>query len=292
MTITNNFGLPEPMYRALAHDGYTPGTKKSDISVTSLIGPPKINQLKRRHSEEITEDASDRVWALLGQSVHKVLELAGGETEQTERRLYMEIAGWTLSGQTDLYETEKKTISDFKVTSVFSFMLGTKSDWEAQINLNAMLWRSYGYEVKKGQIVAILRDWQASKAEFENDYPKCAVHIVDIPLWTQDECIQYAADRIKLHQDAAKMLDDDIPECLPDERWAKSDTFAIKKEGGKRAVKVCSTLEEAQQLLPSYGTKHSIETRAGGDIRCERYCSVAPFCHYYKSKYKTNEGAS
>lgn len=289
MTITNNFGLPEPMYRALAHDGYTAGTKKSDISVTSLIGPPKINQLKRRHSEEITEDASDRVWSLLGQSVHKVLELAGGETEQTERRLYTEIAGWTLSGQTDLYETEKQTISDFKVTSVFSFMLGTKAEWEAQINLNAMLWRSYGYEVKKGQIVAILRDWQASKAEFENDYPKCAVHIVDIPLWTQFECIDYARERIKLHQVASNMLDDDIPECSPDERWAKSDTFAIKKDGGKRAVKVCSTLEEAQQLLPSYGAKHSIETRAGGDIRCERYCSVAPFCHYYKSKYKTNE---
>jgi hypothetical protein len=273
------------MFRALSHDGYTPGSKPFDISVTSLIGPPKIFQLRKRHSEEITEDASDRVWTLLGQSVHKVLELAGGEAELTERRLYMNVNGWTVSGQTDLYETENKTISDFKVTSVFSFMLGTKSEWEAQLNLNAQLWREYGYAPRKLQIVAILRDWQASKAEFENDYPKCAVHIVDIPLWSPEECIHYATKRVVLHQAAAKMLDDSIPECSPEERWAKPDTFAIKKDGNKRAAKVCSTMEEAQNLLPSYGAKHSIETRPGGNIRCERFCSVAPFCHYHKQTY-------
>ena len=285
MKITNDHNLPAPMFRALSHDGYTPGSKPFDISVTSLIGPSKIFQLRKRHSEEITEDASDRVWTLLGQSVHKVLELAGGETEQTERRLYMDINGWTISGQTDLYETESKTISDFKVTSVFSFMLGTKSEWEAQINLNAMLWRSYGYEVKKGQIVAILRDWQSSKAEFDKDYPQCAVHIVDIPLWSEEECIAYATKRVALHQSGAKKLDDDIPECLPEERWAKADTFAIKKDGNKRAAKVCDTMEEAQNLLPTYGAKHSIEKRQGGNIRCERFCSVNSFCHYYKQTY-------
>lgn len=286
MKISNNFDLPAPMYRALAHDGYTPGTKHSDISITSLIGPPKIFQLKKRHAEELTEDASDRVWTLLGQSVHKVLELAGGETEQTERRLYININGWTISGQTDLYETEKKVLSDFKVTSVFSFLLGTKDTWTQQINLNAMLWRSYGYEVNKGQIVAILRDWQASKAEFDPEYPKCAVHVVDIPLWSQAECIAFANERVKLHQAAAKQLDNDIPECTPDERWAKPNTFAIKKDGLKRAVKVCSTLEEAQSLLTSYGAKHSIETRPGGDTRCEKFCTVAPFCHYYKQTHE------
>jgi len=88
MTITNNHGLPAPMYRALSHDGYMAGTRQANISVTSLIGPPKINQLKKRYSEQIVEDAADRVWALLGQSVHKVVELAGGETEMTEASLH------------------------------------------------------------------------------------------------------------------------------------------------------------------------------------------------------------
>jgi hypothetical protein len=289
MTITNNYDLPAPMFRALSHDGYMAGTKKADISVTTLIGPPKINQLKKRYSDQIVEDAADRVWALLGQSVHKVLELAGGEEEMTEKRLYKEINGWTLTGQTDLYEVEKGVLSDFKVTSVFSFLLGGKSEWEAQLNLNACLWREYGYSPKKLQIVAILRDWQASKAEFDKEYPQCAVHIVDIPLWDNDEVVRYATERIKLHQAAAAMPDDTIPHCEPKERWAKSDTFAIKKDGNKRAAKVCETLEEAQNLLPTYGAKHSIETRAGGNIRCERYCSVAPFCHYYKETYKSNE---
>ena len=290
MTITNNFGLPEPMFRALSHDGYMAGTKKADISVTTLIGPPKINQLKKRYSDQIVEDASDRVWALLGRSVHKVLELAGGEEELTEKRLYLEINGWTLTGQTDLYEVDKGILSDFKVTSVFSFLLGQKSEWVAQLNCNGMLWREYGYSPKKLQIVAILRDWQASKAEFDKEYPQCAVHIVDIPLWDNEKCIAYAAERIKLHQAASEMPDDFIPTCDPKERWAKPDTFAIKKDGNKRAAKVCDTMEEAENLLPTYGPKHAIEKRSGGDMRCERYCSVAPFCNYYKANYnKPNE---
>jgi hypothetical protein len=265
------------------------GTKKADISVTTLIGPPKINQLKKRHDDEIVVDASDMIWAMLGQSVHKVVELAAGENDMTEKRLYKEINGWTVTGQTDLYEVEKGVISDYKVTSVFSFLLGGKTEWEAQINLNAMLWREYGYQVKKGQIVAILRDWQASKAEFDKEYPQCQMHIVEIPLWDNEEVVRYATERVKLHQAAAAMPDDTIPACEPKERWAKPDTFAIKKDGNKRAAKVCETLEEAERLLPTYGAKHSIEKRNGGDIRCERYCSVAPFCHYYKATYKTNE---
>lgn len=289
MTITNKFGLPDPVFRALSHDGYMAGTRKADISVTTLIGPPKINQLKKRYADQIVEDASDRVWAMLGQSVHKVVELAAGEKDLTEKRLYKEINGWTLTGQTDLYEVEKGVISDYKVTSVFSFLLGGKIEWEAQLNLNAMLWREYGYSPKKLQIVAILRDWQASKAKFDRDYPQCQMLIVDIPMWDNEEVIRYATERIKLHQAAAVMPDDTIPACEPKERWAKPDTFAIKKDGNKKAAKVCETLEEAQQLLPTYGPKHSIETRAGGDMRCERYCSVAPFCHYYKATYKTNE---
>lgn len=285
MKITNHFDLPEPMYRALAHDGYTPGSRHSDISVTSLIGPPKINQLKKRHADKLEEDASDRVWSLLGQSVHKVLELAGGEDEITEKRLYKEVNGWTISGQTDLLEVGKGILSDFKVTSVFSFLLGGKAEWEQQINLNAMLWREYGYEIRKGQIVAILRDWQASKAETESDYPKCAVHIVDIPLWDNKECERFALERVKLHQEAAALDDDSIPHCTDKERWAKETTYAIKKAGVKRAVKVFTSREAAQAYLPACGANHEIETRPGGNTRCERYCSVAPFCHYYKNRY-------
>jgi hypothetical protein len=45
--------------------------------------------------------------------------------------------------------------------------------------------------------------------------------------------------------------------------------------------------EEAENLLPTYGANHSIEKRNGGDMRCERYCSVAPFCHYYQANYGT-----
>lgn len=294
MNITNTYNLPLPVFRALAHESYQKHGK-NEISVTSLIGPPKIRQLKLRHDEEISLDASERVWSLLGQSVHKVLELAAGEGDLSEGRLYQQDPkwnGWSLTGQHDLYQPAEATLSDFKVTSVYSFLLGEKSEWEQQLNLNAMLLRHHGHAPHKLQIIAILRDWQSSKAELDPyGYPPCALHVVNIPLWTPEKCLSYATERILLHQNAEALPDDDIPPCTPAERWAKPDSFALKKQGNKKATKVCQTLPEAQALLATLGPLFTIETRPGGDTRCERYCPVAPFCSYYKNSKnsKNNE---
>lgn len=322
-TITNNLNLPAPLYRALAYDGYTPGKKKSHISVTALISSPLIFQLKKRHKDEIVEDAADRTWSLLGQSIHRILELAEDCDSIAERRLYMKIAGWILTGQTDLYEEQeteyivndnpnyepddeestkfiikvqpkkggaKGVLSDFKVTSVFSFLLGQKEEWTQQVNLNAMLWRHDGFEVNRGQIVAILRDWQATKAKIDPTYPQCPIHIVNIPLWDQDACIAFASRRIKIHQEAAKLADDKITGCSEDERWRRGDAWAVMKVGNKKATKVFDSEDKAKEFLPVIQQerpkdKFEIVYRPGEDVKCVRFCTVSKWCKYFQENY-------
>lgn len=78
----NRAGLPESIARAVSNDGYDSGRPKDVdpsryFTTTTLVAPTRQVHLKRRHADEIEEDVSDRIWSLLGQSVHTILERAG-----------------------------------------------------------------------------------------------------------------------------------------------------------------------------------------------------------------------
>lgn len=73
MKITNVDDLPQIVVEALKNDTYKVG---GWIGVTTLIDAVQIRHLKRKHHHEIEEDASDMLWALLGQCTHAVLERA------------------------------------------------------------------------------------------------------------------------------------------------------------------------------------------------------------------------
>ena len=60
--------------------------------------------------------------------------------------------------------------------------------------------------------------------------------------------------------------DDQIPECTEQERWAKKDVFAVKKEGRKTAVKLFDTQEEAEAKIAELGKGHYLEIRKGESI--------------------------
>src|SRR3546814_2141867 len=62
---TNRLNLPASIVNAVSNDPYTRGN--AHISITGLIGPARKRQLEIRHADEITEDAADRIWSLLGQ---------------------------------------------------------------------------------------------------------------------------------------------------------------------------------------------------------------------------------
>jgi len=165
--LTNKHNLPTPVVNSLTKDNYSRGA--SNRSITQLIDSPRIRILRAEHDAEMTEDASDKVWSVLGTAVHNMFEDAVSEKEHiSEERLFIEQDGWEISGAIDLQETESDgsvTVSDYKCTSVWSVMYG-KAEWANQLNAYAWLVRHVKkVPVSSCQIVAVLRDWKLSELQ-------------------------------------------------------------------------------------------------------------------------------
>ena len=279
MQITNRANLPDAIVRAVVNDPYPYG-KTGDISVTRLIDAPQIRLLTRAHWAEIEEDASERIWALLGQAVHSILERA--ETQAlTEERLFAEIEGWSVSGQFDrlAYFPTQGLLQDYKVTSAWSVLDGPKPEWVRQLNALRYLATKHGYPVSRLQVVAILRDWSRGKAQAGGNYPQAQVVTLEIPVWPMHETDAYLRERVHLHQLAELQQERGGPgsECTPEERWEKPATFAVRKSGRKTAVRVFDTEAEAQTLAATLSGGY-VETRPGASVRCADYCAVRGFC--------------
>lgn len=282
--ITNRLGLPEAFVNAVKNDSYSPGS--SDFTVTELIGPPRIGALKRKHRDEITEDASDRVWNLIGQVSHGILERSN-TVDLVEKRFYTEILGSKIGGQFDSLILETATLSDYKVTTVWKFKadesgyLKVPDEYTAQLNILAYILAKNGIKVNALKTVAILRDWSKPEARRNKDYPQTNVLNLDVPYWEEDDTRKYLEERVALHQSAQKLLASGIepPICTPEERWLKPTKYATKKKDAKRATKLYDTYDEASR---NCGPGMIVETRPGEDTRCLLYCPVAFACSHGK----------
>ena len=287
MKLTNKYSLPQTILNVIARPTYTKG--KANFSVTELLTSPRIVQLKRKHWNELEEDASDMVWSLFGSAIHGVLEHGKGDNHIVEERIHLEIDGTHISGAIDLQEVEEDGIilSDYKTTSAF-VVQNNKQDWHDQLNIYAYLVeKAKKKPVKKLQIVAIVRDWARRDAEKEG-YPQAPIVVIDIPLWPMEQREQFITDRINKHITAAFDMEigDEIIPCTPEDMWEKETTYAVKKEGGVRAKSVHKTREEAEAVL----TKgYFLEVREGERTRCQSFCQVAPFCEQWK-QYKEKNG--
>jgi hypothetical protein len=286
MPITNNSRLPQSVVNLANFMGYE---AKGDISVTRLIKPPRIVTLYERYKKDITIDIQELSWSILGQAVHAMLERASGGDVVVETRLHTQIYGWDVNGQPDAYHKKVKRVEDYKVTSVWAMMLTAKFEWEAQLNLNAMLHRLNDQEVEEVAIIAFLRDWQMQKALRDLSYPQHQIHVVGQPLWDQDKCIDYAEERVRLHQDARQMADDELPLCTPQERWYKSGGYRVVKNGNKKADRTLPTAEAAKKFIelekpklkPGRYFLDPVET-PGENKRCLHYCEARSVCKFAK----------
>jgi hypothetical protein len=296
MKITNRSNLPKVIERAVINDPYD--SSGSNISATRLIAPPRIRVLEMRNWDLIEDDVSNRIFSLLGQSVHHILERSKLKVDLAERRLFYKdnkiTNGWTLSGQFDLL-SRQGDLTDFKVTSAWAALdalTNGKDEWENQLNVLDFLCRKnqktltrYKKEVKVKSlnIMAILRDWSKLKVMQSDNYPRKQVVMIPIRRWSEEEQENYVQARIKLHQDAEKT--DDLPLCTAKERWRKEDSYALMLDNRKTARRVLPTRQDMDKYMKDNkyveGQGCKVVFRAGEDVRCQHYCSVNQFCSHF-----------
>jgi hypothetical protein len=307
-------------------DPYDPGKRgEKYVTVTTLCNPPQLTKLFWQHQHELSEDASERIWSLLGQSVHSVIERAAA-SERTDHclaevRHYAEIDGWTIGGQCDLYDTLKRHVVDFKITSVWSAKGDIKTSWNRQLNLLAWLLRKNGYQVDSAEIVAILRDWSRTKATYDKDYPERAVTRIEAK-FVSDEVIEKF-----IRSQLAELEKDEPRDCQDEERWKRGGEFAVMKDdktkwavvrvgaaraikvydsqrdallhidgdasltverrdeaGSKRAVRLFPSLLEAEEYVANHAEeKLRVEFREAEYMRCAAYCPVRHHCRQAQS---------
>lgn len=297
MKLTNKFELPETIVNVIKRPDYDKGD--SEISATELLNSPRIVYLKRKHWDDLEQDASEMVWSLFGSAVHKILEHGRSEHHVVEQRIHCEFQGWRISGAIDLQEFYEDGIvlSDYKVTSAWAVM-NEKSDWHKQLNSYAWLVEKVkGQNVKAIQIVAIIRDWSRRDALTKENYPKAPIVTIDIPLWSFEEREAYVSSRLALHNDAffAIHAGEEMPQCTPEEMWEKPEYFAVKKEGAVRAKSVHETRTDAEVALALARQKAKkneeffIEHRPGARTRCEGFCQVAAHCTQHQAYLATKE---
>jgi hypothetical protein len=233
------------------------------------------------------------LWLLLGKGIHKALEGGAPEGSLSEYTIKERWAGTLVTGTFDRWY--QKRIRDWKVTSVFSFFLGDKPEWTAQLNTYAALCESVGLPVDALTINAILRDHIKSRSKSDSDYPVIPFQAVDVPLWVPSYTLTFIKDRIARHQAAEVAMD--APCCSDADRWARPTTFAVIKKGQKRAKRVLHTFEDAETWAKNNaaGWKVDIVERPGAYIKCRDYCisrAVCPHNPYRGQEPTEEEGAA
>lgn len=287
MNMTNKLRLPDVIVRAIANDSYTKG--EADISVTELLTPPQMRRLKMQHADELVEDASDRIYSLMGQSLHTIIERAsaGDAGVLAEATVYSEYGGWKVKGQADHLILATGELLDFKMTSVYKVKAGqVPREWVEQTNIyRRLLQKEKGIEVASIAIIAILRDWSKNKSRQTQDYPQSQVMRLDVPLWSAEQTDAFIMERIRLHQA-------EVPApCTDYDVWAKPDSWAVMKRGNVRALRTYNNPIDAEEHARQSSALY-VEHRKGEAVRCQEWCPVSHLCPQWRDDPRNNRQQS
>ena len=172
MLITNKHNLPQSLVNAVTTERHN---KEGSVSATTLLQGVKQIILTERYWNDIQDDVSDRVWALFGTAVHKLLEECNPNAF-TEEKFEVKRGPKTVTGQVDLYDMEEKTITDYKTASVWKIKFQNFDDWRRQGLIYSWLLKQEGLEVKRCRFIAMLRDWTKGEAQRTADYPQAQIY--------------------------------------------------------------------------------------------------------------------
>ena len=280
MEITNRLGLPAGIVKAASTEKHN---APMCLSATTLLQGLKQILLTERHWDELTDDVADRIWAIWGTAVHSLL-VHEGEYDFTEQEMSYKLGDITITGRIDNYDMANGIIVDYKTASVNKIMFNDFTDWYLQGMIYAWLLTRNKFPVFNCRFIALLKDHSKTDAARNRSYPQNPVYVYEFPVTTEKlfktgSFIRGKVDDYKKYLAAA---DDDIPPCLPQERWERPSEFAVKKEGVKKAVKLFEVKREAEERASALGKGYYVEHRAGESVRCTRYCLCNSFCNFYR----------
>ena len=301
MKLTNEMNLPQPFVDAVT-DSHPIVEKR--YSVTEILKGTRETILRRRHDDEITEDVADRLWAIFGTAVHSILENSQeADSQLKENRMAIDLPnGYQLTGIFDLYDDATGTVTDYKTASVWKIKFGCWDDWKPKANttqfddwrkqtlIYCWMLRQIGFDARRGEIVALLKDHSKSKAKI-NEHPPLPVWQIGWDFTPEDFAWAetFVAEKFAELKRYESLPDEALPLCTDDERWTRGTKYAVMKKGLKRAKKLFDSMEEAEE----YGVhikevekgEFYVEVRKGTDSKCEGYCSAHEFCPYWQRTY-------
>ena len=280
MKITNRYNLPEAFVKAVENNEKM---EDNEIRVTQLLNGLRAVELMRRYGDEIEVDVAEMIWMIFGTATHAVLEnTEKSDGEFREERLKMPIGGAVLTGKSDVYKDG--IITDYKTCSVWKVIKEDFEDWEKQLRLYTLLWKSVGCDVKGCRIVAMMKDHSKTKAKLEADYPDLPVAVIEFEFTDEEieETRSWAEGRINELLALRNVPDAKLPLCTPEERFNDGDKYAVMKNGRKRAIKLFDNYDDAVKACDN-GLGDYVETRKGTDVKCLDYCMVRSVCPYAQS---------
>jgi hypothetical protein len=101
---------------------------------------------------------------------------------------------------------------------------------------------------------------------------------IPVELYSEEQTEWFLNSRLQAYVSAKSKL----PECSPEERWARPDVFAVQKPNGKKAIRLFISGEEAHEFASKSKDEVVIVKRPGASIRCESFCPVSQFCEQWR----------
>lgn len=318
--LTNRLGLPQAIVDAVKNDPYTKG--ESDISVTQLIQPPY--QRKLRLETEVVEDVLDRIWSLVGQVGHGIVERAYPEAYEDEGILWIKIKdyftklgiwgevaevlerkGYTMPQALSAYETHRKhgVVAEKRLFTksrgwTVSGQFDVIDNGHLQDYKFTSVWSVLGdtkgewvNQLNLLRLLAIREGIQVKRLgilAILRDWSKAKSKQADYPkhqiVPIEIPMWSVAQAEAYLDERVAAHQEANPPPCTDDERWKREDVFAVMRSGRKSAIKLHDTRTAAASQAFELGTGYSVEHRPGSFFRCQEYCNVAHNCPQMKTE--------
>jgi hypothetical protein len=274
MKLTNKYGLDSWLVNLLTDSIQPPN--RDVFRVTELIDSPLIKNLRVKYWDDITIDVSDLMQTVYGDAVHDYMHRSASDlTTDKEQEVINVFTDTMVKGHFDRFEDG--ILKDFKTTGVgYLNIEDNVKKWTKQLNIYAYLIGTYDTEVKGLEIHVLYRNWSKMKLKSDSEYPKIPYQKLALELWSTEKQKKFIEDQIQYHINSPMV-------CSDKDRWKKETTYAVKNGGAKRALRVLSSQQEAEQWMNKNGRGTHIEVREGEYTRCDNFCELKEFCPYYQN---------